>query len=228
MLEISWATNETVQDPGGGDIQSLTFGVLELDIVESDSYDVSSTLTSHAVEEGIPVSDNSDLHPDRYSVTVYVSDRPASLNLVDGTTRAAIELANGQSASAITPPTGTTRTADAFDTLRELIRNATLVDVAGARRELEGWVLESMSAPRTTDDAGVLVCSLNFVEYRTVVFQDVDAPSPRVARGRRQNNQGTQTPATDGDETATASTDPRLRSIADRGLSGILERITGS
>lgn len=227
MLRLLWVENQTRQGLAGGDIVDYSFGLLDLDVVESDNYEASSTLTTHTVEEGIPVTDNRSLHADRYSVMVYVSERPASITLVDGATMTPVELTNGQSVPVVTPPEGTTRKADAFDALLGLVHNANLVSVEGSTVDLEDWVLEHASFPRTVDDSGLLVSELSFVEYRTVTFEEVDVPAPRVERGRRRSSRGNQQNRTDGDANARASTNPADREEATGQLVSTLARVLG-
>ncbi len=222
MLTIYWTTEQTTQLPEGGDGVSQTFEELRLDIVDGDSYEGATTYTEHSVEQGVPVTDNAEPQLERYSVTAWVSERPARMDLVEGTMRVTPD---GVDASFITPPEGTTRAVDTLTQLNELRRNATLVSVEGARQPIEDWVLESVGAPRTTSDAGALVVNLVFREWRTVSLEDVDAPSPTVERGRRQANQGQQTATEEDDETPSA--DPENRASVAEQLRQALGGTTG-
>lgn len=190
MLEITWATDTTTTLPEGGDVTGLEFDFLNLDIVESDAYEMATDISKNVMESGIPAVDNVTPAEDRYSVTVYLAERPASLTLVPGSTNEATSLAGGRSYTRVTPPEGTTRGADALETLRSLMRDATPVNVDGGPRPLEDWLIETISKPRTVDDAGAMVATITFFEWRVTTLEDVDAPSPRVERGRASTDDG--------------------------------------
>lgn len=215
MLTISWTRETTERQPEGGDISGYTFDQLQLDIVETDSYEAATTYTSHTVESGIPVADNATPEADRYSATVYISERPATLGLVDGTTMAPTDIGGGRSVQFVTPPDGTTRTADALERLLSLMREATLVTVEGGRRTIEDWVIDSISTPRTIEDAGALIATITFREWRVATLEDVDAPSPRVERGRRRTNRGNQTTTSSTTTTTPAQTPAERQSAAE-------------
>lgn len=230
MLTLSWFTDATIQSPEGGDIATMDYGELRLDMVDTDTYTCTTTYSSHAVEAGIAVMDSADPQPDIYTATVYLSERPASIGVSPGAIVQPVTLADGTSIARIVPTPGTTRKVDAHAVLRRLVREATLVYVEGAIREMEDWVISSVSAPRTADDAGALVCTIELVEWKVTTFADVDAPSPRVERGRRRSDQGTQTPETTDTPEATApvSSSPEdnasaLHRLGDF-LGGVLER----
>jgi len=191
MLAISWETEATVQLPGGGDAIRTTSEVLELDILITDTYDVAAKISAHAVEQGVDITDHTEPERDRVQAECAISARPMDVNMVEGSTMSAT-LAGGGLAVAVTPPEGTTRKADAFEELRGLVRNATLVDVEGLARPLENYQIEGVSAPRAIDDAGLLVVDITFVEHRTAEVEEVDVPSPRVERGRGRSNRGRQ------------------------------------
>jgi hypothetical protein len=202
-LTISWVTPSTTRLPEGGDLRETPFEELALDIVSEDTYDVATLVTEHAIESqsgaDVPITDHVSPTSDRASATVYVADMPGTRT--PGATRTTVEFAGGNSLSFMLLPAGTTRGSDAFETLRTLARNGTRVDVDGLRRPLTGWVIDTVSSPRTTDMSGVMIATITFREIRIAEIQDVQAPSPRVERGRRQANRGNQNPA------ATGSTD---------------------
>lgn len=193
MIRLLWTEAASRREPAGGDALDFEFGTLLLDIAEADSYEISSLVTEHSVEGREQITDHQVPQIDRASVDVVVSERTASLALgVDGATVAAVELDGGGSATAITVPEGTTRTADALETLRRLCREGIPVDVEGLRRPVEGWVISSVSTSRDTTNTGALVCTMALQEVQVATAADVDAPSPRVERGRRNRDRGQQ------------------------------------
>ena len=193
MIRLYWTEAQTSREPDGGDAVDLEFGLLVLDILEAESYEISSMITEHSVESREQITDHQVPQIDRVSVDVVVSERVSSLDLgVDGASRSTVDLGGGRSATAITAPDGTTRTADAFDTLRRLCREGLEVDVQGLRRDLEGWLISSVSDRRDTQTAGALTCTITLQEVSTASASEIDAPAPRVERARRNSNRGRQ------------------------------------
>jgi hypothetical protein len=209
MIDLYWIENETAQLPDGGDRETSVVGMLSLDIVEQDTYDVETTITAHAVEEGVAISDHIIPQQDRVTVTAIVSGRQSTTRLLEGAKAGTFQLADGSEATGIIVPAGTDRRGDVHTTLRRLCREGIEVDVEGLRRPIEGWLIERLSSPRSIENAGVLVCDMTLVEVRFADVEEVDAPSPRVERGRRRQDRGRQ--STDGDEDGSASNDPSDR-----------------
>jgi hypothetical protein len=190
MIELRWLEQEARELPEGGDAFDFDFGQLQLDIAESDSYEVTSLITAHSVENHEQITDHQVPQLDKASVEILLSESPSDRTIGEGTSYAEIRLASGTTASVITVPEGVTRGVDAFDTLRRLCREGINVDVEGLRRPLEGWLLEAVSSPRDVPRAGVLSCTISFIEVSVATATTVDAPSPRVERGRRGQSRG--------------------------------------
>lgn len=185
MIEIRWVEEETRQLPEGGDAaMDFDFGLLALDIVEGDSYEVTSLVTEHSVESREQITDHQVPQLDRVSVDVVVGESPASRTIGEGTTMSEVRLSTGTTVSVITAPEGTTRIADIFDSLRRLCREGIAVDVDGLRRPIEGWMIEAISSSRDVQTAGALTCTISLVEVSVAATSEVDAPSPRVERAR--------------------------------------------
>ena len=216
MITISWVEESTGQLPEGGDAFNFEFGTLNLDIAEADNYEVASLVTEHSVEGREQINDHHVPQLDRASVDVVVSESPSARTIGEGTTISDIELGTGKSASVITVPDGTTRTADIFDELRRLTKDGVEVDVEGLRRPIEGWLIESVSSPRSVETAGALICTLAFVEVSIASVSEVDAPSPRVERGRQGRDRGRQRPSEAG--ASNVSPDPTFRDTGEQSL----------
>ena len=189
-LTIYWSETTEWRNPYGGDTEELTVGQLDLDIVESDSFDMASNITAHAMEAGVPVTDHIRPEQDRASCTVNVSGRQHTTTFVEGATHGTVELEDGTEIAGIVVPEDTDRIGDCLTSLRRLCRDGIEVDVDGLQRPIEGWAIERVSAPRTMETAGLLVCDIAFVELRFAELEEADAPSPRVERGRRRRDQG--------------------------------------
>jgi hypothetical protein len=214
-VTIRWSSETNLRLPDGGDQAVAINESLVLDILTSENYEVTTQVTALVVEEGVPITDHVRPMQDRETLEVMVSESPTLITLVDGTTVEDIELPGGGVASVITVPEDTTRTADAFETLRTLSRDGVRVDVEGLRRPVEGWLIETISAPRESETAGVLVCSMTLVELRVAEFEEVDAPSPRVERRRNRRDNGRRTlQERNNASTDAVSADPENRSEA--------------
>lgn len=215
MMTITWASSDTVQLPEGGDSSTMEFGRLDLDIVEQDSYDVAASITSHAVESGISITDHMRPEQDRATVTALVSGRQSTLTLgIDGVMAGSIDLGDGATATGIVVPEGLDRIGDVHTTLRQLCRDGTEVDVEGLRRPIQGWLIERVSSPRTVEDSGLLVAEITFVEVRYADTEEVDAPSPRVERGRARRDTGREQVTPVADEDVEADPADRRSSLA--------------
>jgi hypothetical protein len=188
MITISWVQETTRTQPEGGDAFELDFSLINLDILETENYESTSTITMHAVEEGVPTSDHSVLNADKVSFTVVVSDRQSNTRLALGVLHGSTVLQGGLEASGIIVPDDLDRRGDVFDELLRLKNERIRVSVDGLQRSIEEWLIESISTPRSVDTGGTLVCELVLSEIRTAVLEEIDAPSPRVERGRGSSN----------------------------------------
>lgn len=209
MITIWWSESDTRALPEGGDATSMTVSRLDLDIVESDSYTVESIVTAHAVESGVQITDHVMSQQDRAVFTVVVSSRQSSTSFVENTRFGTVDIGGGNEALGLIVPEGTNRVGDVHDILRRLCRDGIEIDVDGLRRPIEGWLIESCSSPRSVDTAGTLVCEMAIVEVRYAETEEVDAPSPRVERGRRRRDQGRQ--PTEETSNETMSNEPAQR-----------------
>jgi len=219
MITITWFDEATRTLPEGGDRLELTTGVLDLDILETDTYDAEVMITDHSVERSSPVQDHVVQKSDRVAFTAIVSCRQSSTRLVEGAEVGPVELADGSEVQTIIVPEGTDRKGDVLDQLVELMKNGTEIDVEGLQRDIFGWMIERVSAPRTVETSGLLVCDISIKEIRKAEVEEVEAPSPRVERGRRRRDRGRERSASSEDPAssdAQASSDPedRERSIS--------------
>jgi hypothetical protein len=220
MITISWNRERTVTTPEGGDEILDDLGELSFDVLETETYDVSATVTSLVVETGAPITDHIRPNQDREVLVGIVSNSP--LRISSTASYSDVSLPSGGVASVLSYHGSETRTAGAFEKLRALCRDGVLVDVEGGRRVIEGWAIESISAPREVDSAGALVCTVSLVEIQTAEFEEIDVPSPRVERGRRSKDRGRERAADTGDESSTPA-GPRQRASALSQLGGALQ-----
>ncbi len=223
-LVLTWDTESTVLLPTGGEAIRSTSEVLEIDIIDSDSYAVKAKITAHAVEQGVDVTDHTEPEQDRVTVQAAISARPMSVDMVEDS-EPKVTTEKGRTFLAVSPPEGTTRKADAFEELRTLVRTGALVNVEGLARPLENYQIEAVTSPRKTETAGLLAVEIVFVEHRTAEVEEVDVPAPRVERGRRGRDNGRE--SAEGDNDGTADSSATQRSTAATALDTVLGREQG-
>lgn len=212
MITITWTEAATSTSPVGGDTLSALPNALELDILEMETYDVVSTVTEHTVEEGAAITDHQIPQLDRVRFDVMVSDSPVSV--AQGLLGTAFQAQKSGSVVLLSPDLS--KAEIAFDTLHRLCREGIEVDIIGLRREIEGWIITSVTSDRRVDTAGALVASIAAQEVATAKLTEVSAPSPRVERVRPASNAGQQVTQTAGD--SAVSTDPVYRDTGTQSL----------
>ena len=190
MILITWFTESTNTLPEGGDATEFDTGSLQLDILENENYTSISKITAHAVEDGVAITDHLVLQNDKVTFKAVISNRQSSTRFVDGATHGTTELDNGVEAAGIIVPDDADRPGDVLEELLRLKDSGTRLSIDGLQRPIDDWMIESVSAPRSVTSAGTLVVDVSVMEIRTASLEEVDAPSPRVERGRRSANSG--------------------------------------
>ncbi len=195
MITITWSEVSTLTAPTGGDTVSSLPGALELDILEQETYEVSSMVTEHTVEDGAAITDHQIPNLDRVRFDVMVSDSPVSISQgLLGTSWAPQK--NG---TTILISPDLLKSEIAFDTLHRLCQEGIEVDIVGLQRDIEGWLITSVTADKKVDTSGALVASVVAQEVAVAKLTEVDAPSPRVERVRPSTDTGQQVTQVAGD-----------------------------
>lgn len=208
MITITWTETSSATSPFGGDILSSLGSALELDILEQETYDVASMVTEHTIEEGAANTDHQVPMLDRVRFDVVVSDSPVSV--AQGVLGTSFQAYKGGATVLISPDSS--KAEYAFDTLHRLCREGIEVDIIGLRREIEGWLITSVSSDRRVDTAGALVASITAQEMVTATLTETTAPSPRVERVRPSTDAGQQAASAVG--TSAVSNAPADRAAA--------------
>lgn len=222
-VTIEWMTEETSPSPQGGDLIEAQYGILEVDAIVTETYDLAAEVSEHPVEEGANISDHVRPSLNHITLEVAVSNQPIRAIGNHGATFRATELrlpsvtritrgAQGRQRSQTetsAPSQGATvlrfdeesfdRVREVHDELERLMRSGTPIDIVGARfGDLENYLITGVSMPVSNDNG--FTFTLDIQELRTAVTQEAAAPSPSVERGRRQGNRGRQNPTetTDG------------------------------
>lgn len=222
MIRIQWETTESTRDDDtGGDTVDLTLGELEIDATITEITDISAEVTEHPVEEGVNVTDHVRPGLLRVQLECIVSNTPTRPR-VEGSATTTVELEIPGRTIFAGGAVGTTRSrtegrqpstiparvltfsqefdrpVEVRDQLQALMHGGTPVDILGLRLgDLERWLLVGMSPEVAATDS--IRFTLTAQELRTAVTEEVEAPSPRVERGRRGRQRGRQRGSGDGD-----------------------------
>lgn len=250
MIRIQWETTETPRDPeDGGDVLEVTVGELEIDATISELTDITAEATEHPVEEGVNITDHVRPALLRVQLECIISNTPtrprvegAAIQEVDleipgrtifagGAVVSRRSRTEGREASTVRARVLTfgedfDRPAEVVSQLRELMHSGTPVDILDLRLgDLERWLLVGMSPEVSTTDS--VRFTLAAQELRTAVTEEVEAPSPRVERGRRGRDRGRQRGGGDGDgqERRRSAARSIYDSLSDGALEGILPDI---
>jgi hypothetical protein len=212
VITITWAEISTTTAPEGGDTVSALPGVLELDILEQETFELSSMVTEHAVEDGTAITDHQVPNLDRVRFDVVVSDSPISVE--QGLLGTAYQsLTNG---TTVLVGPNLLKSEVVFDTLDRLRREGIEVDIIGLQQEIQGWLITSVTADRRVDSAGAPSYSIVAQEKEVAKLTEVEAPSPRVERVRPSSNTGQQATQVAGD--STISNNPIFRETSNETL----------
>lgn len=198
MITISWLATESRREMSGGDTVDFDYESLLLDGTISEGYDTEATATEHPIEEGADITDH--VRPSLKRLTLEVIVTPhvgASL----------AHIAEPGSTEATSRPT-TVR-----ETLSTLIANGIEVMIESGILSWESMLLLGMSESRASDGGDGFRATLSAREVRRVATETVEAPSPRVERGRRRGDRGRQT-GTESEGTASSSAADRDEATA--------------
>lgn len=197
-------------------------GTAQFDIVVSENLVYSSTITEFPVESGANISDHVRPNLDTLTLDVMVSNTPLhGDNLLTGGTRGditGIELEIPQPKRSLlgltnlinaglsllagpkAPPKAQvlafdadfSATGETLDQLRQLQREARLVDVISRDWFLENMVIVNVTAPRNAADGSCARFNIEFRQIRIVETKQTTAPVPSEVRGKATVNAGKQ------------------------------------
>jgi hypothetical protein len=149
----------------GGGVFRASFGNvlgnLELDATMDESHEWTAEATSNPVEEGSPVTDHIIEQPDKLKLRGVVTDAPTVLS------NTAADLIGSLVGS---------RSQDAFELLRAIIKQREPVTVYTKHRIYPDMVLTSLNIPRTPTDGEAIEFTAEFIHLRKVATQIVDVP----------------------------------------------------
>jgi hypothetical protein len=210
-ITITWETVQNLQDPEGGDLRETRINGLIIDAVLDESLIVESEISRRPSEVGMPHSDAKQRKPKIENLECIVSNEPRDANEL-GATHESIELPSGRSASVVVYTEEQRRVDRATQALIALCDGHVEVDIDGLLVDVEKWQISSFTPGRTTDISSAMKFGLKIEEILKAQLTEVQAPSPRVERGRRRRDNGTQTPTGDSASSGdTVSNNPQTR-----------------
>lgn len=136
-------------------------GNLELDATLEEAHEWTAEATSNPVEEGSPVTDHIIEQPDKLKLRGVVTDAPMVLS--------------NTAADLISALVGS-RSQDAFELLRAIIKQRETVTVYTKHRIYPDMILTSINIPRTPSDGEAIEFTAEFIHLRKVSTQIVDVP----------------------------------------------------
>ncbi len=173
---------------------------LEFDVATTETYGASAEVTEHPVETGSAVADHVRPASDTFTVEAIVSNTPIRVpsTQMRGATRTTtvldlpvgrevVKVAVGQWSSTFD------RVRDCHALLAALVRQGTVVSLAGSLSTEESLVLIGYRVSRTADTGGALPVTLDFKRLRRV--STARAPVPTIRRVQVPQQRGPQ-PAT--------------------------------
>ena len=165
---LSWIASESETLASGGDVVDMAFETLIFDGTASEQYGSEAIATEHPIEDGAAVTDH--VRPGLRNVTldVLVSAHPTGESFVDPSE-------------------------EARSTLSRLCAEGIEVSVDTAVGSWDSMLLVRIDEQRSGDRGDGYRATLTLREIRRVATSEVEAPAPRVERGRRTTDRGDQT-----------------------------------
>ncbi len=178
-LLITWLATESERDLLGGDITTDYYQQITIDGTASEAYNVEAMATEHPVEDAADIADHVKPALRHQQFEIVISAHP-------GPTSAAHADLGEADAPAQRP-------ANVRDTLERLILEGIEVDIESGIGAWESMLLLGLAETRRPETGDGLRATLMAREFRRVSTEEVEAPSPRVERGRSTRDRGEQT-----------------------------------
>jgi hypothetical protein len=191
MITIAWSTQTTERNPEGGDSVHMVIGELLIDGTVAEQYSYEAHATTHPIERSAEVTDHIRVGLTRLELNCRVSNDPYDERLQEDE-----------------------HVQNVLDTILSLINDRRPVDADTDRGVYENYAILNMSDMRdeTTGDGAAFTLTLQ--EIVLVDIEDADAPSPRVERGRRRVDRGSQRAEDTGSQETNVSRSPEQRTTA--------------
>lgn len=172
---------------------------IEIDSCKEETHTLSNTVTDHPVEEGYNITDHVRPDPDMVTLTCFISNTPLSLEQVSRSVReGSVEFQTSSSEDvAIGDAKGRGNTA--YEKLKKLRREGTLISVVTSLctygvSSTEGMAIQSISIPRTSKNYDGLEFSITLKQVRIVKNRQTRDSQPREKNTTKKQKKGAQTP----------------------------------
>lgn len=170
---------------------------LELDVATTETYGATAEVTEHPVETGSAVADHVRPASDTFTVEAIVSNTPIRVpsTQMRGATRTTtvLDLPVGREVVRVSVGQWSStfdRVRDCHALLAALVRQGTVVSLAGSLSTEESLVLIGYRVSRTADTGGGLPVTLDFKRLRRV--STARAPVPTIRRVQVPQQRGPQ------------------------------------
>jgi len=211
-VTISWLTQSSETQPAGGDVIDYAYAAITLDGSASERYVSDASATEHPVELGADISDHVKVGLRQVTIEAVVSAHPGPSSAANVTLDPPYGFRDWENAAADRPNS-------VRQQLEQLKASGTEVEIETPVGLYESMLILGIEESRTADSGDGLRATITAREFRRVATEEVDAPAPRVERGRRTADSGTQE---GGAADVPPSTEDRTES-AWRGLSRLLD-----
>jgi hypothetical protein len=182
---------------------------LVLDAATDEIHRASATATESEVERGVSIADHVRAERRQLQLNVVISDTPiAPTSDLSGEVRARDVEVKGTATAKLQiyePASTPTRVQDSWKIIRDAQQRALLATIATKLETYVDQVLIDASVTRTAQDGTWIRAELTFVQIRQVATETVSDPTPARARGRRQQDRGSQ---------STREAEPQQQSLA--------------
>ena len=184
-VTITWLTQASETQPAGGDVVDYTFASIILDGSASERYVSDASATEHPVELGADISDHVKIGLRQVTIEAVVSAHPGPSSAANVTLDPPYGFRDWENAAADRPNS-------VRQQLEQLKASGTEVEIETPVGLYESMLILGVEESRTADSGDGLRATITAREFRRVATEEVDAPAPRVERGRRPADTGTQ------------------------------------
>lgn len=151
-----------------------------IDVMLSETHMKKVKVARHPIGKGIPIADNVRPEPEEFTCVAFFSDHAASIDEAIKKVAAGLE-----------------STSETYDQLAEIMDLAWKFEVKTSFRTYDNMILETMSAPRSSDKSNCMEATLKFVELRKAKSVKVGLPAktPAKKKAAPKKPKGAQTKA---------------------------------
>jgi hypothetical protein len=149
-------------------------GTIELDLILGEEHNFSNEITEHTIENGSVISDHIKNNLENGSLTGLITNHSIKqFGLITGVTN---------------------RAKDAFDELKRLWKERSLISIITIMQRYDNVVIENVSMPRDEGTGEAIIINLSFRQVKIVKLKTVQIDTT-IEAGRPVNNNSRQASA---------------------------------